>query len=182
MHPSRTHALVITALLTALLAASAWVTVPLGAVPVTLQVFVVAVVVLVARPAQAAAAVGLYLVMGAVGLPVFSGVRGGVGVIAGPTGGYLFGFLAGAVAASWLRSKLRVVSPLADASALALLVVIVYAVGVSWLAFSTGRVFSEAFAVGALPFLPLDAVKCVAAAGVAAVLRRAGLVSTLSRV
>lgn len=180
MSPSRTRTLVTTALLAALLAASAWVTIPVGAVPMTLQLFVLAVIVLVARPAEAAAAVGLYLAMGVAGLPVFSGAQGGPGVIGGPTGGYLVGFLVGAVLASWLRTNMPVAPPIADTVALGFLVAIVYAVGVLWLAYSTGRSVSEAFAAGALPFLPLDAVKCVAAASVAAVLRRAGLAPATS--
>lgn len=176
MPSSRTRTIVLTALLTALLAASAWVTIPIGVVPVTLQIFVLAVIVLVARPAEAAAAVGLYLAMGGFGLPVFSGAQGGLGVIGGPTGGYLVGFWLGVVVASWLRVNAPVSSPIADAVALGFLVTLVYAAGVLWLAWSTGRPVSETFAIGALPFLPVDALKCVAAASVAAVLRRAGLV------
>lgn len=176
MSSVRTRALVLAALLAALLAASAWVTIPIGAVPVTLQLFVLAVIVLVASPAQAAAAVGLYLAMGVAGLPVFSGAQGGLGVIGGPTGGYLVGFWVGVVVASWLRVNAPVAPPVADAVALGFLVALVYAAGVLWLAWSTGRSVSEAFAIGALPFLPVDALKCVAAASVAAVLRRAGLV------
>ena len=95
------------ALIVALLAAAAYITVPLGAVPITLQVFVVILALLLLSPGWAAAAVALYLVMGAFGLPIFSGARGGLGVIVGPTGGYLAGFLVGAFAGAYVRITLE---------------------------------------------------------------------------
>ncbi|MCL2503820.1 MAG: biotin transporter BioY [Coriobacteriia bacterium] len=95
------------ALIVALLAASAHITIPLGVVPVTLQVFVVVLATLLLVPEWAAAAVALYLAMGALGLPVFSAGQGGLGVIAGPTGGYLVGFLVGIPAGAYMRAVLE---------------------------------------------------------------------------
>ena len=83
----------------ALMAVSAWVSVPFGPVPFTLQTFVMVFALLMLTPAECLAAIGGYLVIGAVGLPVFSSMRGGIGVVAGPTGGFLWGFLLGAVVA-----------------------------------------------------------------------------------
>lgn len=181
MTGSRTRTLVTSALLAALLSASALVTVPVGAVPVTLQTFVVAVVVLVCAPRQAALAVGLYLVLGAVGAPVFSGARGGLAVLVGPTGGYLAGFWLGAVAGALVRITLRTRPGLADATALGTALALVYLPGTVWLALSTGRTIAEAAAVGVLPFLAFDVVKGAVAVGVARALRRAGLVPVTSR-
>ena len=77
----------------ALLACSAWVTIPFGPVPFTLQTLAVALVPQVLARREAVFTVAAYLVLGAIGLPVFSGFQGGIGVLAGPTGGFLWGFL-----------------------------------------------------------------------------------------
>ena len=78
-HYRRTLDLATAALVTALIAASAWLTLPLGAVPVTLQVFFVVLAALLLPPGWAAASMLAYVVLGAAGLPVFSGAQGGSG-------------------------------------------------------------------------------------------------------
>ena len=72
--------------LIALLAVSAQVTVALGPIPFTLQTVAVVLAALVFSPAQAALALGGYLLLGGLGLPVFSAMRGGIAMLAGPTG------------------------------------------------------------------------------------------------
>ena len=86
----------------ALLACSAWVTVPLGLAPFTMQTFVLALIPQVMGPRESILTVAVYLVLGACGLPVFSGFQGGVGTLLGPTGGYLWGFLLGMAPATAL--------------------------------------------------------------------------------
>jgi biotin transport system substrate-specific component len=175
MTPTRT--LVTSALLAAMLAVSALITVPVGAVPITLQTFVVAIVILVCTPSQAALAVGIYLLLGAVGAPVFSGMQGGLAALIGPTGGYLVGFWLAAVGGATVRVRLRTSRPLADMLALVLALAVIYVPGTLWLAASTGRTLPEAVAVGVAPFIVFDVAKGVAAVSVAAALRRAGLVT-----
>jgi len=172
----RTRDLVTSALVTALLAASAYVVVPLQPVPVTLQVFFVTLSALLLPVRWATSAVVAYLLLGAAGLPVFSGAKGGLGVLAGPTGGYLIGFLVAAalgsaVRAVAVRSGTRLV--VADAEAGATVVLAIYAVGTTWLAVVAGLTPLEAIAAGAAPFVLPDAAKVVAAVGVAAAVRRA---------
>ncbi len=82
-----------TALMTALMCVCAWITVPLPAVPVTLQTFAVFFALLFLGGKWGTVSVALYLSLGVLGLPVFSGMRGGFGILFGSTGGYLFGFL-----------------------------------------------------------------------------------------
>jgi biotin transport system substrate-specific component len=89
---SSTASLVITALFAAVLAVCAWVAVP-AAVPITLQTFGVYAALLLLGGRQGTIAVSVYLLLGAVGAPVFAGFRGGPGVLFGATGGYLVGFL-----------------------------------------------------------------------------------------
>ena len=96
---SRTRSVAYVGMTVALLAVSAWIALPLGPVPFTLQTFVLAFSLMVLRPGECLAALGAYLLLGAAGVPVFSGMRGGIGMILGATGGFLWGFLLGAVAA-----------------------------------------------------------------------------------
>ena len=176
---SPTRQLVVGGLLAALLASSAWISFPIGTVPLTLQVFVVVLIGLLLPPGPAAMAVGVYLLLGALGAPVFAGGHGGLGVLFGPTGGYLFGFLAGATAGAFVRRLLvrrRVREVTADAAAALTTVAIIYALGWLQLALVTDMAPLQAFAVGVAPFLIFDVVKAVAAVGIAVTLRRTDVV------
>lgn len=104
---SRTRSIAFIGLTIAIMAVSAWVTVPLGPIPFTLQMFAVTFAIVVLKPQEAIAAIVGYLLLGAIGVPVFSGMRGGVGVIAGPTGGFLWGYLFGVAAAVLLLMVVR---------------------------------------------------------------------------
>ncbi len=104
---SRTRSVAFVGLTIAIMAVSAWVTVPLGPVPFTLQMFAITFAIVVLKPKDAITAIAGYLLLGAVGVPVFSGMRGGIGVLAGPTGGFLWGYLFGVAAAALLLYALR---------------------------------------------------------------------------
>lgn len=104
---SRTRSIAFIGLTIAIMAVSAWVTVPLGPIPFTLQMFAVTFAIVVLKPQEAIAAIVGYLLLGAIGVPVFSGMRGGVGVLAGPTGGFLWGYLFGVAAAVLLLMVVR---------------------------------------------------------------------------
>ena len=92
MSRTSTRTIVTCGLLIALLALSCLFTIPLGPVPFTLQTAVIILLSLLLTPGQAAATCGIYLLMGAVGLPVFSGMTGGFGKFLGPTGGFLVSY------------------------------------------------------------------------------------------
>ncbi|MBQ8585891.1 MAG: biotin transporter BioY [Butyricicoccus sp.] len=105
----------------------------------------------------------IYLALGAVGVPVFAGFRGGLSVLAGPTGGYLVGYLAlaalsGALCGRLPDTKFRL--PLAFACGLA----VCYTLGTLWFAVSTETTVLSALTLCVLPYLPADAVKIVVAA------------------
>lgn len=165
-----------TALLAALLAASVLVTIPIGAVPITLQVLVVVLIALLVPAGWAALAVATYLLVGAVGLPVFSGMHGGLAVLVGPTGGYLFGFLLGAVAGAWARTALasRVSSRVAvDVVTALVTVAVIYVVGWAQLALVTSMGLVPALLAGVAPFIVPDAVKAAVAVTLVPLVRRA---------
>ena len=94
-NPSKTRSIAYVGMTVALLAVSAWVAIPLGPVPFTLQTFVLAFALLVLRPGECFAALCAYLVLGAIGVPVFSGMRGGLGMLAGSYGWVSVGLCSG---------------------------------------------------------------------------------------
>ena len=95
--------IVIIAMLTAIMAVSAWITIPYS-VPFTMQTFAVFLAVRTAGGKKGTAAVLLYILLGAVGVPVFSSFRSGLGTLMGPTGRYIVGFIFIA-ALYWLFEK-----------------------------------------------------------------------------
>lgn len=144
-----------------LIALSAQITLPLWPVPVTGQTFgVLLVAALLGR--RGALSVAAYLFEGALGLPFFAGGTAGVAVLAGPTAGYLVGFIAAAYVVGLLCEKSwdrRV-----GTAVVAMLIgtAVIYGFGVPWLARFTG--WNQALQLGLLPFLPGDVLKVIAAA------------------
>jgi biotin transport system substrate-specific component len=155
-------------LLAALIAAGAYIAVPIGPVPIVLQNMFILLAGLLLGSRWGLAAVGVYLLAGVLGLPVFAGGTGGVGRFAGPTGGYLIGYLP-AVFVVGLFSRYQKTA--LDIIGMILGTFIIYVVGVSWLQMITGMAFSKALAVGMYPFLIGDALKIAAAAAIAKAIR-----------
>lgn len=154
------------ALLLALTAVAAQIRLELpGGVPFTLQVFAVLLTGLALPSREALLTQAAYVLMGALGLPVFAGFRGGLGVLAGPTGGYLLAFpVAAAVTALVARRRTTAVGQVAATLAG---VAVIYALGVLGLVRHVGGDWSKALAVGVAPFVLPDAAKALLAAGVA---------------
>ena len=173
---SHTKEIVLCALMCALLIVSSFITVPFGPVPFTLQTFVMPLIILLLNPKQVGMTTGLYLVMGAIGLPVFSGMQGGIAHILGPTGGFLISYFIGGILASLIRCfmcnniKMRFVS---DIVSLASFLVICYLLGWAWLMFAAQISPAAAFASGVVPFIFIDIFKYIAAFAVAKVVRAA---------
>lgn len=162
-------------------AIGAYIAIPLppSPVPIVLANMFSLLGALVLGPRWGALSVAIYLALGAIGLPVFSGGSGGLAKFAGPTGGYLVGYLAGAFAAGWVsrlapgRALPRAARFAVDASAFAAGMVLVYLAGVPRLKMVLGSGWERAIAAGLLPFLFGDAVKAVVAALLAPLLRNA---------
>lgn len=169
----KTSAMVKAALIAALTAAAALVRInlPFTEVPLTLQVFFVLLAGAVLGPIYGALSMLVYVLMGAIGLPVFAGGATGIGVLIGPTGGYLFGFIAAAYVVGFLVSRKRK-STTQLALAMVAGVIVIYLFGILQLAFVTKITILKAILVGAAPFIIFDLVKAFVAATVA---RRIGL-------
>ncbi|HJA29789.1 MAG TPA: biotin transporter BioY [Candidatus Olsenella pullicola] len=151
----------------ALLAVSAWVTVPLGPVPFTLQTFVLALLPQVMRTRDALFTVVVYLMLGAVGVPVFSGFRGGLGVLLGPTGGYLMGFAAGMPVAGAIAHTNALPRRARGAAGGAALLAVSYVLGTLQLMSVYAIDAPAALAVAVVPFVVPDVAKVALSVGVA---------------
>lgn len=127
---NKTRDMVYIALFTVIIIICAWIVIPM-AVPFTLQLFAVFLTVSVLGGKRGCMAVLLYLLLGAVGLPVFSGFTGGIGWLLGNTGGYLMGFLAAALV-MWGMEALWSRSTLVLAGSMAVGLLVCYAVGTCW--------------------------------------------------
>ncbi|MBT5571681.1 MAG: biotin transporter BioY [Alphaproteobacteria bacterium] len=148
----------------ALMAVSAKIQVPMWPVPMTMQTFAVLVIGMAYGARLAGATLLLYLAEGAVGFPVFAS-GGGIAYMAGPTGGYLVGFLIAAVMVGWLAERgwdrNVVLTFLANLGG----TVIIFAVGVAWLSTIMEGV-EKAVAAGFQPFLVGAVVKIALAAAI----------------
>jgi biotin transport system substrate-specific component len=150
-----------------LLTASAKAQFPMWPVPMTMQSFVVLVLGMAYGPRLAAATVALYLAQGAFGLPVFAGTpeKGlGLAYMAGPTGGYLAGFMVAAVAMGWLAERGWDRTLVRSVIAMSIGTVLLFACGVGWLAVLIG--LQKAIAGGLTPFILGSVLKLALAAAV----------------
>ena len=164
-----------TALFAALTAAGAFVAIPIGPVPIVLQNLFALLSGLILGPIHGTVAVGLYLLAGILGLPVFAGGTGGIARFAGPTGGYLAAYPLAALAAGLISGRPRtgviITFPrLFAATAAGLL--IVYVPGLAWLKISGNLSWPKAIMSGFVPFIIGDIFKGIAAILITPRLRR----------
>jgi biotin transport system substrate-specific component len=169
------------AVFAALVAVSAVVpAIPVGAlgVPVTVQTLAVILTGLALGSGRAFAAVGLYVLLGLAGLPIFSGGRGGLAVLAGPSAGYIVAFPLAAAAVGWLaavvlhRTAVRFRALALFAAAMAGSIVVVHTLGIVGLVLNAKLDWSKAF-LADLVFYPGDVVKNVVAVSIALALHKA---------
>ncbi|MBR4538555.1 MAG: biotin transporter BioY [Clostridia bacterium] len=158
MIKSDTRKLVFCALFTALIAVLSQLQLPIGPVPVSLATLGVMLCGLLLGWRFGALALGAYILLGAVGVPVFAGFQGGVGRLAGPTGGYIVGYLFYAMIAGMEIPRLR--ERFFGRCILLLLgTAVCYGLGTVWFMHMSGRTLSESLSLCVIPFLPGDAAK-----------------------
>lgn len=165
------YELFVCALFAALTAVLSQFAIPIGPVPINLALFPVFLAGGVLGAAGGLISAGIYILLGAAGLPVFAEMSGGIGVIAGPTGGYIVGYAAAAwivgLLAERFGRKIRVLAP-----AMALGLAACYFLGTAWFMFVTKRALWESLALCVFPFLIGDALKIAVAASISAQLGR----------
>ena len=153
--------IVLTALMAAVVCALSPWAIPFGAVPLSLATLGVYVAVGLVGVRRGSAAVSIYLLLGALGVPLFAGFSGGLVHLVGPTGGYLLGYLPCALVAGGLMAwqPRRGLVPLWLAAGTLTL----YAVGTLWYLWQTACPLGSALAACVLPFLVTDAAKIAVA-------------------
>ena len=182
MKSQKTMKMVETALMAAVLCILSPLTVPvpMSPVPLSLATFVIYLAAVLLGAKQSALCVLVYLLLGMVGLPVFSGFSGGIGVLFGPTGGYLMGYLfcvltiGYTAGARWLERLLRGKRFVKHVIAMAFGTLACYAVGTVWflVVMDGGYTPGQALLVCVVPYLIFDAVKILAAAAIAEPVKR----------
>lgn len=155
----------------ALICVLSWVTIPFGHVPFTLQTLGIMIALQTLGGRDTLIAVSVYLLLGAVGLPVFSAFGSGLGVLFGPTGGFLFGFFFGtlgyAFVSRWLgdaRGKKTI--------ALLTFLVVCYTFGCAYYALAYNGGLTTALTVCVLPYIIPDILKLVLAIVIGRRIRR----------
>lgn len=152
------------AMFAALIAICSIIAIPIGAVPITLQTAAVYLTAGILGWKRGTISVLIYLLLGTVGLPVFSGGRSGFGTLMGPTGGYLIGWILSAIVIGLIiqafKSKKLYVLIIAFIAGSA----VCYAFGTAWYMIVAGVDLGGALMVCVVPFLIPDAVKIAVAA------------------
>ena len=163
--------LIYCALFAALTAVFAQLSLPIGPVPISLATFGVMMCGLLLGGRYGALSMLCYILLGLVGVPVFSGLRGGAGALVGATGGYIVGYLPYAILAGMQffprdsfgsRCVMLLLGTLAC-----------YVLGTGWFMYQSGRALGDSLTLCVLPFLPGDAAKIALAAFLAPRLRKA---------
>ena len=158
---SHTYAMVSTALMAAVTCILAPFSVPIGPVPISLTNLAIYISLYLLDWKRGTISYLIYLLLGFAGLPVFSGFTGGVAKLAGPTGGYIIGFipmaiLAGIIIDRFHQRWLQLLGMIVGTA-------ICYAFGTAWFCAQAGYTVSAALAVCVFPFIPADLIKMLIA-------------------
>ena len=156
----KTHIYAIPPIGAAIITVLAQISLPIGAVPFTLQNFAIGLIATVFKPREAILSVGLYLLLGAIGLPVFAGGGAGFHALVGPTAGYLWFYLLYSGLTSYLTNsnssviRIFLANLLGDS--------LVFIGGILGLHFLAGLPLEKALIVGVFPFILPDLAKLLA--------------------
>ena len=162
--------MVLASLMAALTAVGAYVYIPIGPVPVVLANLFVFLSGLLLGSRWGLASVAIYLMVGAMGIPVFAGGKGGLVHFLGPTGGYLVGFAVAAWVVGLISERLHR-SIAHDVLSVSVGALAIYGVGVPWLKWMTGLSWSKSVWVGMVPFIVGDILKASGAVMLARAIR-----------
>ncbi|WP_400164754.1 biotin transporter BioY [Brevibacillus sp. TJ4] len=162
MRNERLRWLLLSAIFAAITAVLSQVTIPLPVIPITGQTLAVGLAATILGSRYGTLAMLIYILLGAFGLPVFSGAKGGLSVLIGPSGGYIFGFVATAYVTGLILEKTTFTIKNAVIANLAGMVVTL-AFGTVQLKYVLAVPWAEAMALGVTPFLLVGVVKAVLA-------------------
>ena len=149
-------------IMAALMCIAGPLSVPIGPIPVSLTNLVIYFSLAVAGTRLTLISYIVYLLLGAAGLPVFSGFAGGLAKLAGPTGGYLIGFILMILAGGLIYERF-IGSPVIGGAGMFLGLVIAYIFGTAWFVLQMKVGIGYALTVCVWPFIPFDIAKIVIA-------------------
>lgn len=158
---TKTYSLTVTALMAAVTCVLAPLSIPIGPVPISLTNFVIYLSLYVLDWKKGTVSYLIYLLLGLVGLPVFSGFTGGLGKLAGPTGGYIIGFIPMAIIAGLAIDKYQ--KRWIHLVGMMIGTVICYAFGTVWFCLQSGTASAAALSICVFPFIPGDLIKMLIA-------------------
>jgi len=162
MKKNKTSRMIKIALMAALVGILSYISIPIPPVPITAQTIAVMLTGLLLTPIDAMLSLLIFILLGAIGVPVFSNGSSGLGVLFGPTGGYIFGFLISAGFISYFKGTGKniyrnlIVTTIGG-------IFVVYLIGIPWLAIAYDMTLMNAIKAGALPFLIGDLLKVILA-------------------
>ena len=161
---TRTQVLTRSALFIAVTAVCSWISIPIPgtSVPINLATFAVILAGLMLGSRDGAIAMLVFLALGAIGVPVFHSFTGGMGIVFGPTGGFLIGFIFLAAIAGFFVEKFPAKIYM-HVVGLIIGMAICYIFGTAWLAGQLGMSFVAALSIGVIPYLPGDTAKIIIA-------------------
>lgn len=163
--------MILTSLCAAIIAVLAQIIIPLPLIPITGQTLAIGLVVTILGLKHGTYAVLLYILLGAIGLPVFQGFTGGLGILFGPTGGYIIGFIPTAIVIGFYLEKTRLTFPHAlVANILGMLVTLAF--GAVWLKYLAELSWTGALLSGVIPFLIVGVIKAILVAWVGVIVRQ----------
>ena len=163
--------MILTSLCAAIIAVLAQIIIPLPLIPITGQTLAIGLVVTILGLKHGTYAVLLYILLGAIGLPVFQSFTGGLGILFGPTGGYIIGFIPTALVIGFYLKKTRLTFTHAlVANILGMLVTLAF--GAVWLKYLAELSWTGALFSGVIPFLIVGVIKAILAAWVGVIVRQ----------
>lgn len=173
--------LILDALFAVIIAILAQVAIPIGPIPFTGQTFAVGLAATILGARHATISVLVYIVLGAIGIPVFQGMTAGLGIIVGITGGYIIGFLANTYLTGLILDKTRYTTNMAIiANIVGAMFTLLF--GMLWLKISAGMSLSQSFYTGFVPFFIPGIIKAVLAGVLGIMIRNRLIKSHLIRV
>jgi biotin transport system substrate-specific component len=162
-----TKEMVLTAMFAAIMAVCSWISIPIGEIAITLQTFAVFCALGILGGRNGLFSILVFILLGAIGLPVFSGFKGGIGVLTGPTGGYILGFIF--MALIYMAGERLFGKKLAVKITLMLIgLAVCYTFGTLWFVFVFSKngssiPVSKALKLCVTPFIPFDVIKLILA-------------------
>ena len=166
-----TYQMAVTALMAAVLCVLSPLSIPIGVVPIALANLVICFCAWLLGPKFGTLSVAIYLLIGLIGVPVFAGYTAGLSILAGPTGGYLVGYLPMAFIGGLFIEKSHG-NPVISGIGLVLGDAVCYVLGTAWFVFQMQTTLSYALAVCVYPFIAVDLAKIIVSCIVGALLRK----------